>query len=119
MAGSVNIYGQLHNASIGGYVVDTSEIIDTELKQTQEEINRQHTSQLEEHTENIAKVEELIPTAFTTIEYNKLKEKLPDKVYLVYKQDGTLTRIYVGSVLIAKRGEKGLEGFPYNFPIVF
>ena len=64
-------------------------------------------------------VKDFVPESYTITDYDNLTEKLPNKIYLIYKQDGTLDRIYVGDVLIAKKGNKGVAGFPYNFPIVF
>ena len=55
----------------------------------------------------------------TESEFSALSEKDLTSWYAVTNNAGVLQRIYLGSTLIASRGETGSIGFPYTFPFTF
>lgn len=55
----------------------------------------------------------------TESEFSALTEKDLTSWYAVTNDVGVLQRIYLGSTLIASRGETGSVGFPYTFPFTF
>ena len=53
-----------------------------------------------------------------TTEYMKLKPKDMGTVYIVFNSQGTIYRVYIGTVLIYSENVLDNQGFPYTFPII-
>jgi hypothetical protein len=56
-------------------------------------------------------------TILTKEEYES-QEIVPNAIYLIVK-NGEPEELYIGSMLIGKKGDVGDLGFPYSFPIIF
>ena len=53
-----------------------------------------------------------------TTEFMKLNPKDMGTVYIVFNSQGTIYRVYIGTVLIFSENVLDNQGFPYTFPII-
>lgn len=105
----INIYGKLKNVNVGGYVVDTTEIIDNNFQETQEEINKKLNKKAED-AQNIV--------VLKRSEYIAMEKHSPLTLYQIVDTKGEIQRIYIGDKLIFSEDVVANQGFPYTFPIL-